>query len=232
MNVALPLLSTIVSLIFAGAVLAQYASRRKPYQLVWAIGLIWYAASTFTEVLVGVGVWNSVVYRLWYLIGAFFVASYLGMGTIYLLAPRRVAHATMALLILGSLVATYLVFTVPVDLAAIPVGKLRGDALPNYVRLLTPIFNIFGSAALILGALYSAWVYWRKRIYPERVLSNVLIAAGAFFPSVGSTLLRFGVPDVFYVFEFLGVALIFAGFLANYEVIASRFAWKAKAVSQ
>lgn len=228
MNVALPLLSTIVSLIFAGAVLAQYLGRRRPYQLVWTIGLVWYAASTFTEVLVGLGVWNDLVYRLWYLVGAFFVASYLGMGTIYLLAPRQVAHVTMALLVLGSLVAAYLLLTVPVDLAAITPGKLKGDALPNYVRLLTPIFNIFGSAALVIGALHSAWVYWRQRIYPERVISNVLIAVGAFFPALGGTLLRFGIPDLFYIFEFLGVALIFAGFLANYEVIASRFAWKAR----
>jgi hypothetical protein len=28
------------------------------------------------------------------------------------------------------------------------------------------------------------------------------------------------------------VSLIFAGFLANYEVIASRFAWKVKPASQ
>jgi len=228
MNVALPLLSTIVSFVFAGAVLVQYASRRRPYQLVWAIGLVWYGASTLTEVLWGLRVQNEAVYRLWYLIGVYFVASYLGMGTVYLLAPRRVAHWTMALLALGSLVAVYLLLTVPVNLAALPGGRLTGDALPNYVRLLTPFFNTFGAAALVLGAAYSAWIYWSKHTYPERVVSNVLIAIGGLFPSTGGILLRLGIPDLFYLFEFIGVALIFAGFLANYEVIASRFAWKAK----
>ena len=228
MNVLLPLLSTIVSLVFAGALLAQYVRRRKPYQVVWSIGFIWYGASTFAEVLWGLRVRDELIYRLWYLIGVYFVASYLGMATIYLLAQRRVAHVTMALLALGSLIAAYLLFTAPVNLAALQGGRLAGDALPNYVRLLTPLFNTFGAAALVLGAAYSAWVFWRQRIFPARVLSNVLIAVGGLFPSTGGILLRLGVPDLFYLFEFFGVALIFAGFLANYEVIASRFAWKAK----
>lgn len=228
MNVVLPLMSTVVSLIFAGTVLSQFSARRKPHQLVWGIGLLCYAASAFMEVLVGLGVWNTLVYRLWYLIGAYFVAAYLGMGTVYLMVPRRTAHITMALLVLGSLVVSYLLLTVPVDMSVMAVGRLRGDALPNYVRLLTPIFNIFGSAALIIGAGWSAWVFWRKRIFPERVISNVLIALGSFFPASGSTLLRLGVPELFYVFELLGVAFIFAGFLANYDVIASRFAFRPK----
>lgn len=231
LNVILPLLSTAVSLVFAATVLSQYASRRKPYQLVWGIGLIWYAASAFTEVLVGVHVWNDLVYRLWYLIGAIFVAAYLGMGTVYLLAPRRIAHAVMVLLVLGSVVAAYLLLTAQFNLPVSAPQPLNGKAIPDNLRLLTPFFNAFGGGALIIGALYSAWVYWRRHIFPQRVVSNVLIAVGAFFPSLGGSLLRFGVlTELFYLCEFLGVALIFAGFLANYEVIASRFA-PAKATS-
>src|SRR3989304_137329 len=118
MNVLLPLLSTIVSLVFAGALLAQYVRRRKPYQLVWTIGLVWYAVASGMRFLVGAGIWSDTVYRVWYLCGAIFVASYLGMGTVYLLAPRRVAHWTMALLAFWSLGAVYLLLTVPVYLAA------------------------------------------------------------------------------------------------------------------
>ncbi len=41
--VAIPLISCIVSFIFALAVLAQFLVIRKPYQLIWLIGLLMFA---------------------------------------------------------------------------------------------------------------------------------------------------------------------------------------------
>jgi hypothetical protein len=223
MDVILPLLSAVVSFVFAGMVLTQYRSRRKAYQLVWAFGLICYGIGAFSGFLFGVGLGNVFVYGAWYIFGAFFVAAYLGMGTIYLMAPRRIAHAGMAVLGAFSLVAVGLVLTANIDMSQLAAGKtLSGAAMPGYVRMLTPLFNIFGTAALVGGAAYSAWVYWRRRDMPHRVLSNALIAGGAMLPAMGGSMLRFGIPELFYLFEFLGVAVIFMGFLANHEIVASR----------
>ncbi len=223
MNVLLPLLSTTVSFVFAAAVFGQYTTRRKAYQLVWTFGLVSFGLGTLAELLFETGVWNRAVYDLWYIFGAFYVAAYLGMGTVYLLAPKRVAHVILAILVVFSLVAAWLVISSPADMSlALADGKLSGKGFPNYVRLLTPIFNVFGTIALVGGAAYSAWSFWRRGIMPQRVLSNALIAVGAFLPAVGSSLLRFEVPGLFYVFEFLGVSVIFLGFLANYEIVATR----------
>lgn len=220
MDVVLPLLSTVVSFTFAGVVLAQYLSRRKIYQAVWAFGLVSYGLGALAELLVGIGVWNRAVYSLWYLFGAFFVAAYLGMGTVYLLAPRRIAHVVMGLLLALSAVAVLLVLTAEIDLAQVSAsGHLSGRAMPNHVRLLTPIFNIFGTVALVGGAAYSAWVFWRRRLMPQRVLSNVLIAVGALLPAIGSSLLRFDLPDLFYLFELLGVVVIFAGVALSHRLV-------------
>lgn len=223
MDVALPLLSTTVSFTFAAAVFAQYLSRRKPHQLVWSFGLVCFGVGALAEFLAGIGIWNRAVYNAWYIFGAFFVAAYLGMGTVYLMAPRGVAHRVMAALALLSLVAVLLVLTANVDLSQLSMpGRLSGRAMPNHVRLFTPIFNVFGTATLVGGAAYSAWVFWRRRADPQRALSNLLIAVGALLPAVGSSLLRFDVPELFYLFEFLGVSVIFLGFLCNYEIVASR----------
>jgi len=213
----IPLLSSIVSLIFAITVLDQYFARRKPYQLVWAIGLFMYFLSTGAEFWTGMWGLNEVVYRLWYLIGAIFVAAYLGMGTIYLLARRRTAHIVLAILLIASIYATIKVFAADIDLSAIT--KLSGAAMPQGIRLMTPLFNTFGTVALVGGAIYSAWVFWRKRILPHRVTSNILIAVGAILPAFGGIHIRFvGSPELFYVSEFLGVVIIFAGFLRSREV--------------
>jgi len=50
MNIAvIPLASGVISLIFAVTVLDQFFTRRKPYQLIWAIGLFMYFISTGPE---------------------------------------------------------------------------------------------------------------------------------------------------------------------------------------
>ena len=213
----IPLISAIVSFVFVLAVLDQYFARRRPYQLIWAIGLFMYAISTSTEFWVGAWGLNVTVYRLWYLFGAIFVAAYLGMGTLYLLVRRRTAHIIMAILLAASLYATFRVFTASIDLGGLQV--LSGTAMPQGIRLMTPAFNTFGTVALVGGAIYSAWVYWRRRIMPHRVISNVLIAVGAILPAVGGTHMRLGggLP-LFYIFELLGIIIIFIGFLRSREV--------------
>jgi len=213
----IPLISAIVSFVFALAVLDQYFARRRPYQLIWAIGLFMYAISTSTEFWVGAWGLNVTVYRLWYLFGAIFVAAYLGMGTLYLLVRRRTAHIIMAILLAASVYATFRVFAASIDLGGLQV--LSGTAMPQGIRLMTPAFNTFGTVALVGGAIYSAWVYWRRKIMPHRVVSNVLIAVGAILPAVGGTHMRLGggLP-LFYIFELVGIIIIFAGFLRSREV--------------
>lgn len=232
MNTVLPLLSTVISFVFAAAVFAQWLSRRKPYQFVWTLGLLAYGISAGCEFIVGMQGWSDLVYRLWYLIGAIYVAAYLGMGTVYLLAPRKVAHIVMAVLVLASLYAVFKVFTAPINLDLLSGSeRISGAAMPNDVRLLTPMFNVYGTLGLVGGAIYSAWVFWRKRIMPQRLVSCVLIAIGGILPAFGGTLLRFGIPDAFLLLEFLGVAIIFVGFVANSEIIASRLTVKQRPIA-
>ncbi|MHB1417814.1 MAG: hypothetical protein ACYC1C_21400 [Chloroflexota bacterium] len=220
LDILLPFLSMAVSLVFAFMVFRQFLRRHKPYQAVWTLGLVWYAAAASTEFLGNSGGWTVDLYRWWYLLGAFFVAAYLGMGTIYLTASRRVANVVMILLALASLFAAYRVFTAPVDVSLLPkAGEVvSGQGMPADVRIMTPFFNIFGAGALVIGAGYSSWVFWRRRLMPHRVVSNVLIAVGAFVPSLTGALARFGFSGTFFLGELLGVLVIFAGFLASIEV--------------
>jgi hypothetical protein len=56
----------------------------------------------------------------------------------------------------------------------------------------------------------------------HRVVSNVLIAVGAFVPGVTGGLSRFGFTEALFLGELLGVVLIFAGFLVSIEVFERR----------
>jgi len=222
MNTLLPAISAIVSLLFAIAVFDQYLARRRPYQLVWAIGLLQYFLSTGSEFLAGTYGIGSGAYRVWYLNGAIFTAAYLGMGTLYLLMSRRGANIIMAVLALASVYAIYKVYASPVDLSLLPAGgTLSGEAFPGGwagPRLLTPFFNTFGTLALIGGAIYSAVSFWRNRIMPHRVVSNILIALGALMPVFGGSLAHLGNASYLYLSELLGIIIIFLGFLRSKEV--------------
>jgi glucan phosphoethanolaminetransferase (alkaline phosphatase superfamily) len=217
--VIIPLISIVISFIFAVIVLDQFFARRKPYQLIWAIGLLMYFISTGAEFWTGAWGLNQSVYRLWYLFGAMSVAAYLGMGTLYLLSRRRLANMVMVILLAASLYAAFRVFTVGIDLSNLHHLSVR--AMPQEVRLMTPLFNTFGTVALVGGAIYSAWVFRRHRVMSHRVVSNILIAVGAMLAASGGILERFGVSPLVVrpSLELLGIIVIFAGFLRSREVL-------------
>lgn len=219
MSTVLPLAAAIISLTFAAAVLDQYFARRKAYQLIWAIGLFMFFLSSGSAFWIEAWGLNETAYRLWYLFGAVLVAAYLGMGTLYLLTRRGIAHTIMAILLVASLYAAVKVFTATIS-GLDALSGLSGEAMPGDVRLLTPFFNIFGTLALVGGAAYSAWVFWRRRAMPHRMVSSILILVGAMLPAMGGTLSRLGLSSATAhgVLILLGVTIIFIGFLRGREV--------------
>jgi hypothetical protein len=105
LNVILPFASSALSFVFAALVFDQWLRRRQPYQLVWTIGLLWYGISAGTEFLGSAFGWNEPLYRAWYLFGAFGVASYLGLGTVYLLNRTRFGYFVAASFVLAGLLS-------------------------------------------------------------------------------------------------------------------------------
>jgi len=135
--------------------------------------------------------------------------------------------------------------------------------IPGSLRLLTPFLNVTGGLALILGAIFSAYVFMPKKrvldysldpgqpgdeflfnlfIAPvaiavnfaaslpaalaallqgrihTRVPATVLIALGALVASSTDTLNRFGSTELFQIGKFIGVILLFLGFLISIEI--------------
>ena len=102
-NVVLPFLSTVLSFAFAALVFDQWLRRHQPYQLIWTLGLVWYGIGAGTELLGGAFGWNETLYRAWYLFGAFGVAAYLGLGTVFLLNRTRFGYVLAASVFAGGL---------------------------------------------------------------------------------------------------------------------------------
>lgn len=319
----LPALTALLAGLFAVALVDQWLQRRRAYQLVWAIGMTFFALAAAAEALAAAFGWNELLYRTWYMTGAVWTAGWLGLGTAFLLGRTRFGYTFALCLFLAGLfmflaarrlppgevgdlpllyfiTALVLAFAVAVETyfgnerwpymaAAAVVGAtivsslvMLGTTLsppgfavdpatgfptaaiiPGSLRLLTPFLNITGGLALILGAVFSAYVFMPKKrvldysldpgqpgdeflfnlfIAPvaiavnlaaslpaatvallrgrihTRVPATVLIALGALVASSTDTLNRFGSTELFQIGKFVGVILLFLGFLISIEI--------------
>lgn len=215
----LPFLSSILSFVFAFLILKRYSVKRGLHELLWGIGMVFYGIGGLCEALYGILGWHPLIFRLWYLFGAVLVAAWLGQGTVYLLVKRKTAHILMILLAAASIYGAVRVFTAQLDPTLMTSSLHTGSELSGHaivtpgVRTITPFFNLYGTLTLVGGAVWSAILFWRKRVLLHRVLGNVLIAAGAILPAFGGTFSRMGIPAALYICELLGAVLIFLGYL-------------------
>ena len=321
LSVILPAVGAVLALIFALALLDQWRERRHGFQLIWAIGMIFFAIADAAEAIGGAAGWNETLYRTWYLTGAVFTAGWLGLGTAYLLGRTRYGYAYAALVLLGgvivffarnryadvgslpillviaavvvalaiavetyfanerwpqiaalaiviaSVVATYFAFALPLVGGAVTLDPRTaiptGDAVAGPERLVSLLLNIPGGLSLALGALFSAYIFMPKKrvldysLDPDqpaehvmfnailavvaipvnfvaslpgaivalftgrihsRVPATLLIGIGAIITSATDALSRLGSTDLFQAGKFVGLLLIFLGFLVSVEV--------------
>jgi hypothetical protein len=323
LEILLPGLTAILALVFSVALFDQWRERRGGFQLIWAIGMLFYGVAAGSEAIAGIGGWNEALYRTWYLTGAVWTAGWLGLGTAFLLARTRFGYSVALCLFLAGLFtflvrnrpeyagagALPLLYFIAAGVLALAVavesyfqnerwpslaagavvgatilsvvlmatttiappgyavdpatGMPVATLLPPQLRLLTPFMNVTGAFALILGAVFSTYVFMpKRRVLPysldprqpgdqflfnlliapiailvnfvaslpgtiraisvgrihSRVPATILIAVGAFIPTLTDSLNRFGTTDLFQLGKFLGVLFLFTGFLVSIEV--------------
>jgi len=203
------------------AVFNRYLQKGGTHLLLWSIGLLLYGLGTLSEALM-LFTFSSLGLKIWYLSGAMLTAAWLGEGTIHLLVRRRGVAVTFTLILaVVSLVAITLVMLAPITPAAAafnvnsPLTTQYRDILTRngFVVLLTILLNTYGTFTLVGGAIYSAYIFWRKRVLFNRMIGNILIAVGAMMPAMGGTFLKLGLPDWLYLSEFLGVVFMYVGFI-------------------
>lgn len=217
----LSIISTIITFIFAAAVFNRYRQRKGTHLLLWGIGLVFYGLGTLSEVILSF-TFSELALKVWYLTGAMLTAAWLGQGTVYLLVRKRGVARTLTIILAAvSVLAAILIFTAPLTPAAaaydssLPASAQYKEIMTRSgpVILLTILLNIYGTLTLVGGAIYSAYIFWRKRVLFNRMVGNILIAAGALMPAMGGTFIRLGMVDWLYLSELAGVILMYIGFL-------------------
>jgi hypothetical protein len=229
-----------------------------------------YAALLLLSGLIALMIRNSPNYAgagplpILYLIGAVILALAIGIETYFQNDgwTRFAAAAIVASTILGIVLMAITVLPAPGYFLDPATNQPKGDLMPGYLRLLTPILNFTGALALLLGAIFSTYVFMpKRRVLPysldpnqpgdqflfnlviaavaipvnfvaslpgaaraliagkihSRVPATLLIAVGAFIPTITDSLNRAGSTELFQLGKFLGAVFLLVGFLVSIE---------------
>jgi hypothetical protein len=217
-NVVLPLCSSLLSFVFFVFLIDQWRERRRPYQLVWAVGMLWYALSAGTEFLGGAVGWSDPLYRVWYLIGAVWVAAWLGLGTVMLLGRTRFGYAFAGSVLLAGLFsyladvrynyqdsgnAGLVYFGIGLVLAAVTVVMTwRGDhRWPNVAAVLVVGGSAVSAVMMATVQLYpGSYVNAATHIPEGTLLPGYIRLMTPFFNVTGAFALALGALFSAYVF--------------------------------
>ena len=224
-NIMFPLLSAGLMIVFAISVLNRYISSNKLQFLFWGTGLLMFSVVSLSEIYLSIK-WNRWAFFFWYFFGATLNAAWIGQGTICLLLSHKWIRPTVTLLLVTSLAALIIMLQSMsmLDVSqfnnTISISEQYRNIMPaphkgGNIRLITPLFNVYGATTLIGGAVWSAYLFWRKSVLPNRVIGNILIAIGAIIISATSILTRMGITEWWYVGELLAAVLLFAGFILS-----------------
>jgi hypothetical protein len=201
----LPLFTTIVAGAFTFSLWKQYTERRKTHQLLWTIAMLFYAVAALMEFLMNRDIFGPTVlaFKVYYVLSAPLVGL-LGAGVVALLVTGAIEPIDQGVL---------------VEAFQGPLGEAFHDAVHAYpmsVRRYAIVINIVGGLVLIGGALWS-YIKDRRRTY------NLWIFLGGLMPMIGgSALAFFHEPNLFFLFELAGTALLYWGFILSDRFIKDR----------
>lgn len=208
----LPIVTTVLSALFAASLFRRWAAKRSTHLLWWAIGITTYGLGTALESTITLAGNSVALTKAWYVAGALLGGYPLAQGSLYLSWPRRFANRMTAASLAFVVVASVLVVLSPVSLDALEPHRPSGAILGwQWVRLLTPLINTYAVFFLIGGALVSAWRHYRYSGHFYRAAGNGLIALGALLPGVGGSFAKAGVVEALYVGECIGLVVIWIG---------------------
>jgi peptidoglycan/LPS O-acetylase OafA/YrhL len=212
-----PGLVAILNVTFAVLVLRQFMSRRRPQQLAWAAALLLgaIAAGCYLLLVQFTDVW---LFDVYYLSGGILMAAYLGLGSVYLHASRRVAHTVAAIVVVASIISAVLLLSAHTDHAKLhhaisTLGPGTAALSSGPWKASAAVLNSFGAFAVIAGALLSAWRTYARQAPAQFVWANVLIATGTMVAGFAGVVADQGsFAGSFWAVLCVGFIILFAGF--------------------
>jgi hypothetical protein len=208
----LPLFVGIVALAMSAVLAKRYLEKRRIHHLLWAVGLLLWSLSDFTQLYALLLGWTVPVYLI-YFFCSIMLAGFLGAGTLCLVFPKNwIATAYVWFNVIFAIALAISLIVIPINVAALQ-NPVAG-ANPISSALVNDIAEIVNTPALFTfvgGALYG--FVRSKKIYA------LLIAIGGAIPAVGGILAMSGMPQYLPYTDFLGIIFLSLGFYLSFKVV-------------
>lgn len=201
---------------FTYLVSRHYFRTYKLNNLFWTISL---AMSALASLSYAIALWLkphiAVFFLMYYLFGAMWMPSIMGLGSLALVFKRRVIQWLAAIIVILGLVGTVFLYMAPISNAALQ--KLNGGAGVGILSVGTwlpflIVLNTFGAAAVFLVAVMSAWKTFKRQSSPRFLYGNIWLAVGILVISAAGTAARMGWPELFWFVMLIGWVITFFGY--------------------
>ena len=211
----LPILTTIISVLFSWRVLQRFYRTRGTHLLWWGVGILCFGLGTLAESWITLLGWNPILFKFWYIVGALLGGAPMAQGTVWLLLKASTARWISMVFLLAFIIGTICIILSPLDLSLVNMHLPNGKVFVwQWVRIFSPIINTYAVIFLVGGALLSAYRFRNSPspIAHDRFFGNSLIGCGAIFPALGGLSSRLGATQWLYPAELIGLLFMWAGY--------------------
>jgi len=220
--------AALVACAFALSTFDRWLRRRQPHELAWSIAMVLFAVGSLALWWAESTGWTIEIFRLFFLCGAVLNVPWLALGTVYLLAGKRIGNMVRSWLIAASGFAAGVVVVSPARTVVVGTEFPRGrDLFGATPRVLAAVGSGIPALIIVAGALWSTWRVLRRKspamsISTSRTvisswrlaIGNMVIATGTLILSASGLLAgRLGQDRAFAITLLIGVCTLFAGFL-------------------
>lgn len=194
---------SVVALLLAVLVLRRYQRERRACYLYWGLGLFLFFVTLVQEAVLDFGVWSQPLIQSYLILTAVLVG-FLSLGSAEMSLSARwrwpyfgyIGVMSVALVVVGFMVS------IPTSIMS---GGVVSGLPPTSIDLISSLITFPAAVLLIVSALYG--------VIKQHRLHLLYIAFGTGVLSAAGTLYLASFPATLYYAEFVGIFLLFLGFV-------------------
>jgi hypothetical protein len=192
----------ILSIALAALITKRYFSKHVRAMFYWSIGMWFFSLGMLLEILFAFNIYSEVLIDSYLLVVALIVA-FLALGSMQFVKSTKLKFGTYAFFLFATI---FLIYTLLVTKTGnILKNYVVAGNIPTLVAISSSLVTFPAAIILIVVALKSFMISKNKRL--------LSIIAGVIIVSIAGTLYIVNFPSLLYIAEFLGILLLWYGFI-------------------
>ncbi len=196
------LLTAIPTIVLAAYMTKKWAGKKQKSHLFWSVGLWLFAITVLMETLFSQGIYSGLLIDS-YLLLVVILVEMLALGSIQLIKSKLYRDIYYAFVAIITAITAYLIFS-----------KDQGNLIMNYVVAGQPSIPVIIASSVatfvaVIIIVFIAAISYRK----THNMKMISIITGVCIVSIAGTLYIASYPYLLYYAEFIGMALLWLGFV-------------------